>query len=288
MSIKLRPAVGCKVGEGSPTCQPNSSLVGQSRQYLLGRTAQRPLPPPIYRPNASTVGQGKGDLSGRTAQRPSPPPIYRPNSPIVRQSKQKPIGSSHALGSTAIFRLIQRAKVSGCENPNKSATQIGNDMHEIVQELFFDQYLTNSQQNTDLAVEHPVGTSRSDLVAFRKGDNYEDDQQDLLIEVGEIKPLSRRFQNIVGVETPGQQLARTMNAYKLKFPRAIVVPLTGWKPSKEGVGLPDGYTPGYLYVQKGPEKGLYYYSGRVNEKEFESDSSSDSEYDPYEITGVNG
>ncbi len=151
------------------------------------------------------------------------------------------------------------ATVSGVRNDNKIATEIGNDLHRLVQGAFLHSHLAdNYNLYAEAEVPNPRGgILRADIVAVN--DERDDDGLgDMWIYVGEIKSAANEYY------APGKayiQLDTYINAYRRKYPHAYVGKLTAWNTDVDGYPLVrDGYDCTVFIAN--PSDGLYRYSGR--------------------------
>ncbi|MEV6907866.1 hypothetical protein [Amycolatopsis sp. NPDC051071] len=151
------------------------------------------------------------------------------------------------------------ATVSGVRNDTKIATDIGNDLHRLVQEAFCEGHLSdNYQLIIEAEVDNPLGGMlRADLVAI-KDEREDDGVGDLWIYVGEIKSESDEYY------APGKayrQLDTYLNAYKRKYPHAYVGKLTSWNSDVDGYPLVGNGYDCTVFIANASD-GLYRYSGR--------------------------
>jgi hypothetical protein len=156
--------------------------------------------------------------------------------------------------------VIQRATVSGVRNDNKTATEIGNDMHELVQSVFLSSYLARSYNlYTEAQIRlNAYQMGRADLVAVREDADAEETGE-MYIYVGEIKSDSMVWYGPAGAYI---QLANYMNAYRARYPYARVGALDFWNPPSEGLIVNNnGYNCRVFIQNRGA--GLYTYTGRV-------------------------
>jgi hypothetical protein len=177
----------------------------------------------------------------------------RQQQPIQKKENQPTFSMPGSLNS----EVIQRATVSGVRNDGKSQTEIGNDMHAIVQEQFLDSDLGSSYS---LYTEFVIGGGRADLVAIND-ERDEDGLGDCYIYVGEIKSDSLVWYGSTGAY---HQLNQYIRAFENdpRFYGAQVGKLSFWNPSSEGMPIEqDGYNCTLFIQNRGG--GLYTYTGRV-------------------------
>jgi len=179
------------------------------------------------------------------------------------------------LSGTRQQVTIQRATVSGVTNPGRPAAQIGDDMHNLVQQHFLSSSLAS---NLRLGVEVQVGGLRADLVAEYK--EMDDDGETVLghqIYVGEIKPYGAVFQPGVRGAGPAQ-LQNYILAFRAAFPAAQVGILNFWDPDSDGMVIGQGGYNCFLYMRNA-KNGMYYYQGRVTEQHSFAANNGDSDSD---------
>jgi hypothetical protein len=228
---------GCRKPGCGPAAGPPAPL---RRRVIRVRSLQpRRLPAPARRVPAPVHGQ-----------------------PVALQRSRLPLPPAHrGLPGRGI---IQRATVSGCTHANKTVLEIGDDMHQVIQQIFMaDEHFAGAGPwTTEYEVVIQNGNQQGnangycDLLAHR--DDGADDNPDLYILVGEIKPLSRTFQVIPGIEEPGVQRDRYKNALAQQHQGSTVGNLN-WMPPLDAQMLGGDYAGQSLYIQTDYVSGIYYY-----------------------------
>jgi hypothetical protein len=196
---------------------------------------------------------------GRPARDGGPPrPVSSPSGLLALQASAGNRAVAGLLRSAAQGITVQRATVSGVTNAGKSATQIGTDVHRLVQDAFLDSHLGN---NYNLYTEFAAGPGFADMVAI-KDEREDDGTGDMWIYVGEIKSAADQY--YAGGRTH-HQLATYIAALKVQYPHAYVGRLTSWNTDADGYPLHgNGYNCTVYVANAG--QGLYRYSGRVTEE----------------------
>lgn len=153
--------------------------------------------------------------------------------------------------------VIQRATVAGVRNDSKTALEIGNDMHELVQGEFLESGLPRKFK---LFTEFVIGGGRADLVAIND-ERGDDGIGDCCIYVGEIKSDSLQW---YGPGSAYTQLSSYIDAFEKdpSFEGASVRYLDFWNPPTSGIPIcGNGYNCTVFIQNRG--NGLYTYTGRV-------------------------
>jgi hypothetical protein len=229
--------------------------VGSTPQKAPARLA----PPPRRRViRVRSVQPRRPPVSGR------PAPARVSGRPVTLQPSRLPLPPGRRPGHLPGPAVIQRETVSGCTHPVKTVLQIGDDMHRVIQQIYMaDEHFAGAgpwTQEYEVIIHNGnlAGDANGycDLLAHR--DDGDEDNPDLQILVGEIKPLSRTHQNIPGIEVPGAQRDRYKAALELQHAGSTVGNLN-WLPPLDAQILGGAYAGQNLYIQTVNGTGLYYY-----------------------------